>query len=63
MKPYGVTIGLQVVRPSETEDAIWAAVESAVNAGWTPERFKNELASAWEDALRDQIRHAKEVLR
>ena len=55
MKPLGMRltlqdgIGLRVVHPTHAEDKVWEAVEAAIEAGWTPERFKREAASAWSD--------------
>lgn len=45
-------IGFAVNRPSKVEDAIWEAVEQAIEAGWTPRQFKLEVASAWEQRFR-----------
>lgn len=67
-KPHGATFGLyegvpviRVVTPSKVEDAVWDAVEEAILAGWSVERFRRECASAWEDALRERLkREAKE---
>ena len=69
MKPNGISLNLsdgainmQVNRPSKTEDAIWDAVEEAIAAGWTPENFRTEAASAWCQLLRDEAEHAAKVL-
>ncbi len=42
-------------------DKIWDAVRDAVSAGWSPQMFKDELAPAWEEACKDDIKTAKEV--
>jgi len=47
---------------TKTEDAIWDAVETAVIEGWTPEQFRMECAEAWEHRLREDAKHAKQVL-
>jgi len=61
MKPTGLDMMLNVKMPSRAEDAIWEAVREAINANWTPEQFRIEVASAWEDALRDDAKHAQQV--
>jgi hypothetical protein len=69
-KPYGLGIGLSesavtlsVIRPSRAEDLLWDAVREAVTAGWSPERFRSEVASAWEEALKDDAKDAREVFK
>ena len=69
MKPLGLGftasesgIGMSVRRPSKVEDAVWEAVEMAIQSGWTPEQFRNEIADAWREKLRDEIKHAVDVL-
>lgn len=52
MKPLGITADLRCVMPTKTEDLIWNAVESAIEANWTTERFKREAADAWSQSLR-----------
>ena len=68
-KPLGVVIrtserGLEIGLSSTSgvEDAIWNAVESAIDNGWTPEQFKNESAMAWKDRLKTDSDHAQKVL-
>ena len=55
-KPLGLRMGadatMRVTRPSRVEDAIWNAVEEAVDAHWTPQQVKNEVASAFEEAYK-----------
>jgi len=65
MKPPGLGFAmgeqgltLRVSQPSPVEDAIWTAVEEALAAGWTPQRFKSEAASAWADQLREAAKDA-----
>ena len=41
---------------SKTEDAIWEAVGIAIDEGWTPENFKLEAWSAWEQRIRDDAK-------
>ena len=58
----GHSIGFSVDLASKVEDAIWDAVEEAINAGWTPERFKSEAADAWRDRLKQDADNAVRVL-
>ena len=67
-KPNGVSlamsdsgISMSVSRPSAVEDSIWDAVESAIDGGWTPEQFRNEVASAWKDRLKQDGEYAEKV--
>ena len=66
MKPSGVRIGIgpsgptmSIPRITRTEDAIWNAVQEAVDEGWTVEQFRRECASAWAQKLRDEREHAQ----
>ena len=58
MKPLGLRIlgdgGMVVVRPNEIQDQIWETVSKALNAGWTPEMFRQEAASCWSEYLRQK---------
>lgn len=58
MKPNGLTMGLQVIMPTGAEDAVWKAVETAIDAGWDAKRFRREAAEAWEHRLREDAREA-----
>jgi hypothetical protein len=65
MKPPGIyltaghgSVSFNVRHPSKVEDAIWAAVEEAILAGWDARAFKIEAASAWEESLRRQAKDA-----
>lgn len=49
---------MYVHKPTRTEDAIWNAVEQAINEGWTPKQFKSEVASAWEERLKEDAKQA-----
>jgi hypothetical protein len=69
MKPNGISMSivegelrLTANHISKVEDMIWDAVEEAINTGWTPEQFKAEAASAWEERLREDAKHAVNVL-
>lgn len=48
----------RVSSPSCAEDAVWTAVEQAIEHGWTVDRFKNEASEAWAHVLREQAKHA-----
>ena len=61
-KPLGMTPMMQVIRPTPIEDRIWDAVSEAIAAGMTPERFRSEVAQAWEHELREEAKHARNVL-
>lgn len=54
----GQRVGMYVHKPTRTEDAIWNAVEQAINEGWTPKQFKSEVASAWEERLKEDAKQA-----
>jgi len=70
MKPNGLSmrvsesggIGCAVSTPSKVEDAVWEAVELAIESGWTPQQFKTEIADAWREKLNDEAKHAVSVL-
>ena len=68
MKPSGVRIGIGpngpvmgVPRITRTEDAIWSAVQEAIDEGWTVEDFRRECASAWAQKLSDEREDAKKA--
>jgi hypothetical protein len=71
MKPLGISMTfdanglprLGCPRPSGAEDAIWDAVRQAIGEGMTPKRFKEEVAQAWEQELRDDMKAAGDELR
>ena len=71
MKPLGCSININekskipsliINHPSKTEDKIWEAVECAILEGWKPKQFKNEVISAWEEYLSDQIKYMRKDL-
>lgn len=62
MKPLGMSIDLRVLLPSKTEDLIWSAVEDAVATGWTPARFKREVALSWDEAMKRESKEAQRIL-
>jgi len=43
-------------------EKVWNAVESAVLAGWSPERLKKEVAECWGAAMRDEAKRGEKVL-
>lgn len=55
-------IGFAVSTPSKVEDAVWEAVELAIESGWTPQQFKNEIADAWREKLNDKAKNAVQIL-
>lgn len=69
MKPPGVgfaisggAVVLRVTKSSRTLDAIWDAVQRAIEDGMTPEEFKREAAEAWAHELKEAAKHAASVL-
>lgn len=66
MKPFGISLSISpdgkpawsCPKPSKAEDAIWEAVKQAIGEGMTPKRFKQEVAAAWEQELRDDAEYA-----
>jgi uncharacterized protein YbdZ (MbtH family) len=54
MKPLGLTATFQIVRPDRVQDAIWEAVEKAIDAGWQVENFRQEAAECWSEYLRQK---------
>lgn len=70
-KPLGVQVDIGVDGlprvgcrpPSRVEDSIWDAVAEAIDAGWTPQKFRLEAAEAWETYLRDEAKWAGKELR
>lgn len=68
-KPTGLAVRVDecgvrfaVSHSSRVGNAVWDAVQTAVDAGWSPEQFKREVADAWQEKLRDDARHANKVL-
>lgn len=46
MKPLGMDAMLRVIHPTPAQDAIWSAVEAAIEEGLTPQQFRQEAATA-----------------
>ena len=61
--PLKMDMMLNVITPTAVEDAIYNAVEAAIDAGWDARRFKLEAADAWEYELRKRSKWAVEELR
>lgn len=59
-KPYGLTIDLQVKKPSRAMNMIWDAVEEAIAEGMTVRQIKLEMAEAWEHWHKEMAKAAKE---
>lgn len=66
MKPNGIMLdadGRLKVRPiSKAEDAIWDAVETAINEGWDARKFRSEVADAWDERLKEDAKDARKIL-
>ena len=68
MKPPGLQLGvdgngafMRVTRSDAATDAIYAAVETAIDAGWTVEQFRREAAECWSVYLRERERSDAKV--
>ncbi|MEE8113060.1 MAG: hypothetical protein V3T23_01775 [Nitrososphaerales archaeon] len=53
-KPYGMTAGFQIVKPTHIQDVIWNAIEEAQMVGMTVEEFRRECAEMWSMCLRER---------
>ena len=70
-KPSGISLGIngnglptmRVTPISRAEDAIWNAVQEAVDAGMTPTQFKREVIQAWDEELRASAKRTMKELR
>lgn len=62
-KPYGITPDLRIIRPSTAQDAIYHAVEEAIDAGMRPSVFKKEVREAWAEILKEKAELADKCLR
>ena len=70
MKPNGIKVGLcgngqltfRAIQPTRAEDAIWDAVEAAINEGWDARRFRLEAAEAWTERLKQDAADANKDL-
>jgi hypothetical protein len=56
MKPLGMTAAFEIVRSDRVQDGIYKAVEAAIDAGWTPEQFREEAAECWDIYLSEKRR-------
>ncbi len=61
-KPLGLTMGLQVVRPTEVQHKIWEAVAQAIVEGMPADEFKREAAEAWKHELKENAALAVQQL-
>jgi hypothetical protein len=43
---------------NDIADKVWTAVQAAVWAGWSVEKFRRECASAWDEMLRKEREYA-----
>ena len=59
-KPYGLTVGLQITKPTKAMDMIWDAIEQAIDEGMTVRQVKLEMAEAWESAFKQRAKEARE---
>lgn len=65
MKPLGIQYGLdatsgkpflRVTPRDQVMDAIYDAVEAAIDSGWTVEEFRREAAEGWRIYMADRKR-------
>lgn len=64
MKPNGLALtldgrgdlGMRVITPTKAEDAIWKAVETAIEEGMPLDKFRNEVLDAWEQKRKDDLK-------
>jgi len=63
MKPNGLALtvgnyglGMRVITPTRAENAIWDAVETAIEEGMTLDRFRREVLDAWEQKRKDDLK-------
>ncbi len=68
-KPSGIHLGmtsrgpvLSVTAISRAQDAIWNAVQEAVDGGMTPEQFRREVVQAWAEELKREKDRVLKVL-
>ncbi len=62
-KPLGMTATFQIVHPDRVQDEVWDAVCAAVNAGWEPRRFFNEVEECWTEYLREKANDVEKEFR
>ena len=56
-------LSMRVIHSTPVEDAIWRAIEEAIPAGWTVERFRNECEEAWLEYKRREEEDARKEWR
>ena len=47
-------ISLRVTPSDRIADKVWDAVEDAIDAGWTVERFRREAAECWDGYMSEK---------
>lgn len=69
MKPPGIGLGVSggavvmyATGSDRATDKLWDAVDEAITAGMTPERFKREMVAAWEHHRKQQTKWELEEL-
>ena len=55
-KPLGMDPFFRVIQPTSVQDAVWEAVEQAIDAGMTVEQFRREAADCWAEKLRQKAK-------
>lgn len=53
-KPMGMSSTFQIIRPTAIEDAIWDAVQLAIDKGMDVRDFKDECRYAWQEYLKQK---------
>ena len=54
-KPLGLSASFEIIRPSPFEDAMWDAVEAAIDGGLTPEEVIQEMRRSWREYLKQKV--------
>ena len=50
------------VTDDRISNGVFHVVQEAIWAGWTPQKFKAEVAECWKQALADEAKVAEKVL-
>jgi hypothetical protein len=69
VKPPGLALGfdgngltMRVTQSDRASDAVWNAVQEALDAQWTPEKFIREVYGAWEHERKERTKSELEAI-